>query len=132
MAVAGAHGHGDVVAHHLAADHGQGLGLGRVDLARHDRAAGLVLRQLELAEAAARAGAQSRMSLAIFIRLAASTLSAPCSSTMASWLASASNLLGAVTNGRPVIAATSAANASAKPFLALRPVPTAVPPWASW
>ena len=45
----------------------------------------------------------SRMSLAIFIRLAASTLSAPCSSTMASWAASASNLLGAVTNGRPVI-----------------------------
>ena len=71
------------------------------------------------------------MSLAIFIRLAASTLSAPESSTIASWLASASNLLGAVTKGRPVICATSAANASAKPFFALSPVPTAVPPWAS-
>ena len=56
-----------------------------------------------------------RMSLAIFIRLAASTLRAPCSSTIASWAASASNLLGAVTNGRPVIAATSPAIASANP-----------------
>jgi hypothetical protein len=31
---------------------------------------------------------------------------APWENTMASWAASASNLLGAVTNGSPVIAAT--------------------------
>ena len=50
---------------------------------------------------------------------------------MASWEARASNLLAAVTKGRPVSRATWAANSSAKPALALRPVPTAVPPWAS-
>ena len=72
-----------------------------------------------------------RMSLAILLRLTATTLSAPDSSTSASCAASASNLLGAVTNGRPVSAATSSAKRSAKPGVALRPVPTAVPPWAS-
>ena len=58
----------------------------------------------------------------------ASTLSAPLASTIASCAASASNLFGAVTNGRPVICATSSATRSAKPGCALRPVPTAVPP----
>ena len=58
MALAAGHGDGGVVAHHLGAHHGQRLGLGRVDLARHDRRAGLVFRQLQLADAAARAGAQ--------------------------------------------------------------------------
>ena len=43
-----------VVAHHLRAGHGQRLGLGRVDLARHDRRPRLVLRQDQLAEPAAR------------------------------------------------------------------------------
>ena len=50
---------------------------------------------------------------------------------MASLAASASNLFGAVTNGRPVISAIWAAIFSAKPLRVLRPVPTAVPPWAS-
>ncbi len=53
-----AEGDGDVVAHDLGRDHGQRLALGRVDLARHDRGAGLVGRQHQLAEAAARAGAE--------------------------------------------------------------------------
>lgn len=50
---------------------------------------------------------------------------APLISTIASWAASASNLFGAVTKGRPVSAATVAATFSAKPILAFRPVPTA-------
>ena len=45
--------------------------------------------------------------------------------------ANAANLLGAVTNGNPDNAAISAAIASANPCGAFRPVPTAVPPWAS-
>ena len=45
----------DVVGHHLHRDHGQRLGLRRVDLARHDRRAGLVLRDQQLGEAGARA-----------------------------------------------------------------------------
>ena len=45
---------GRLVADHLRAHHGQGLRLGRVDLSRHDRGAGLVLRQRDLAEAGAR------------------------------------------------------------------------------
>ena len=47
-----------VVAEHPAANHRQRLGLRRVDLARHDRGAGFVLRQADLAEAGARAGAE--------------------------------------------------------------------------
>ena len=42
------------------------------------------------------------MSLAIFISAAASVFRAPDASTIASWAASASNLLGALTNGWPV------------------------------
>ena len=57
--------------------------------------------------------ASQRTSLAIFIRLAASVLSAPCACTSASAAAIASNLLGAVTNGRPVSRASSAATFSA-------------------
>jgi len=47
-----------VVAHHLDGDHRERLGLGRIDLARHDRGAGLVLGERELAETAARPGAE--------------------------------------------------------------------------
>ena len=72
-----------------------------------------------------------RISLAILNRLAASVFSAPDSSTSASFAASASNLFGAVTKGSPVSRATSPANFSAKPMGQFRPVPTAVPPWAS-
>ncbi len=45
---------GDVVAHHVRAHHRERLGLRRVHLARHDRAAGLVRRDEDLAEAGAR------------------------------------------------------------------------------
>src|SRR5882762_4423182 len=45
----------DVVAEHLRAQHRHRLGLRGIDLARHDRAAGLVFRNRDLADAAARA-----------------------------------------------------------------------------
>ena len=51
------------------------------------------------------------MSFAIFIRLVASVLSAPDAKTVASWPASAANLFGAVTNGRPVSSAMRARDA---------------------
>ena len=57
--------------------------------------------------------ASQRMSLAIFIRLAASVFSAPCACTSASAAAIASNLFGAVTNGSPVSRASSCATFSA-------------------
>ena len=71
------------------------------------------------------------MSLAILNSEAATVLMAPWLMTMASWAASASNLLGALVKRMPVIWAMAAATFSAKPLGALRPVPTAVPPWAS-
>ena len=75
--------------------------------------------------------ASQRTSLAIFISDAASVFSAPWANTSASCAASASNLLGAVTNGWPVSSASFAATRSANSGWALRPVPTAVPPRAS-
>ena len=44
-----------VVAHNLNGDHRHRFGLGRIDLSGHDRRAGLVLRQRDLAEATTRA-----------------------------------------------------------------------------
>ena len=57
--------------------------------------------------------ASQRTSLAIFIRLAARVFKAPWACTSASTDARASNLLGAVTKGRPVRRASSAAACSA-------------------
>ncbi len=71
------------------------------------------------------------MSLAIFMSDAASVSSAPLASTSASCAASAANLFGARTNGRPVSSAIFAAHALGEPSGAFRPVPTAVPPIAS-
>ncbi|KAI6752933.1 hypothetical protein HG531_005102 [Fusarium graminearum] len=51
---------GNVVAHNLGADHSQGLTLGRVDLARHDTAARLVLGQVQLTKTAT--GAATKVS----------------------------------------------------------------------
>ena len=48
-----------------------------------------------------------------------SKMNSPETSTIASCAASASNLLGAVSNGRPVIFETSSATFSAKPILVL-------------
>src|SRR6188472_4721624 len=75
--------------------------------------------------------ASQRTSLAIFISDAASVLSAPCACTTPSQEASASNLLGAVTNFCPVYFASSAATITANFGCAFKPVPTAVPPSAS-
>ena len=57
-----------------------------------------------------------RMSLAILNSDAATVLIAPWLNTIASCAASASNLLGAVVNGSPVIAAMRSATISAKPI----------------
>mmetsp|Transcript_37687 Transcript_37687/g.90482 ORF Transcript_37687/g.90482 Transcript_37687/m.90482 type:complete len:213 (-) Transcript_37687:697-1335(-) len=74
---------------------------------------------------------RKRMSLPILLREHASTLSAPDASMIASCAASASNLLGAVTKGRPVSAAIILAMSASYPTVVFRPVPTAVPPRAS-
>ena len=71
------------------------------------------------------------MSFAIFIEDAASVASAPDANTIASCAASAANLFGAETNGRPVSSAIFSAVASPNPGGAFSPVPTAVPPIAS-
>ena len=47
-----------IVGHHLTADHHQRFALGRIDLARHDRTAGLVLRNPDLADTRSRPGRQ--------------------------------------------------------------------------
>jgi hypothetical protein len=49
---------GGVVAHNLSRQHGQGLALGGVDLARHNATARLVLRQSQLTKTATRSGAK--------------------------------------------------------------------------
>ena len=49
---------GRVVTHNLGADHSNSLALSRVNLARHDRRARLVLRERKLAKAASRARAK--------------------------------------------------------------------------
>ena len=48
----------NVVTHHLGADHGEGLALGRVDLARHDRRTRLVLGEDQLVQTAAGTGSE--------------------------------------------------------------------------
>ena len=55
----------------------------------------------------------------------------PWNSTIASFVAKDSNLLGAVTNGWPVYSEIAFAIASSNPLYAFKPVPTAVPPWAN-
>ena len=72
-----------------------------------------------------------RMSFAILKQLMAVRLMAPCNSTIASWAARASNLLGAVTNGKAVSCAIYLATNSEYPAGVFNPVPTAVPPNAS-
>ena len=75
--------------------------------------------------------ASQRTSLATFISAPATVFRAPLAVTTASCAASASNLLGAVTNGQPVSPAITSATRAAKRGWLLRPVPTAVPPSAS-
>ena len=69
-----------------------------------------------------------RISCAILKRDVATVFRAPEASTIASCVASASNLLGAVLKSAFVILLISSAIASAKPANVLIPVPTAVPP----
>ncbi len=71
------------------------------------------------------------MSLAIFMRDAASVFRLPDAATNASWAASWANLLSALTNGRAVFSAILLATCSEKSGWVFRPVPTAVPPRAN-
>ena len=48
------HGNGGIVRHYLHCDHGNGLTLRGVDLARHDRRARFILRNADFSDAAAR------------------------------------------------------------------------------
>ena len=75
--------------------------------------------------------ASNRMSLAIFMRLAARAFSAPWANTRASLLVSAWNLLASGVKSTPVMARSRPHTISSYPLGALRPVPTAVPPMAS-
>ena len=58
MALAAGESQRRIVAEDLNTDLSQGLALGGIDLARHDRGAGLVFRQRQLAQARARARTQ--------------------------------------------------------------------------
>lgn len=71
------------------------------------------------------------ISFAILNKLTAIVFKLPWNSTIASFVAKDSNLLGAVTNGWPVYSEIAFAIASSKPLYAFKPVPTAVPPWAN-
>jgi len=70
------------------------------------------------------------MSLAILNRLAATVLMAPWLNTMRHGRQGL-ELVGAVVKAMPVILAMRSATILSKPMGAFRPVPTAVPPWAS-
>ena len=58
LAAGASDAHRRLVTDDLGSYHGQGLALCRVDLARHDRATGLVLRQGQLAQTTTRAGTE--------------------------------------------------------------------------
>ena len=75
--------------------------------------------------------ASQRMSLAIFIRLAANPLTAPEANTSGSCALRAWKGFAAARKVRPVSRLSWAATAAPNPAGALRPVPTAVPPMAS-
>ena len=76
----------------------------------------------QLAEAGARAGAEQADVVGDLEQAGGERVQrAVGERPSASWAASASNLFGAVTNGRPVIAATFAANSSAKPRRRVEP-----------
>ena len=76
--------------------------------------------------------ASQRMSLAIFMRLAAKAFRAPWANTRASLLVRAWNLLASGVKSAPVISRSRRHTTSSYPSGALRPVPTAVPPMASF
>jgi hypothetical protein len=115
---------------HLVARLEHELRQDRVDLAGHDRGAGLDGRQAQLAQPAGRPGhirAAARPPRPWRARARPHT-SAPATASSGSACASASNGLAASRRSRPVSSARSAAARSAKPYGAPTPVPTAVAP----
>jgi hypothetical protein len=94
MAGGAGDGDGHMVADHLGADHGHRLALGRVDLARHDRRARLVLRQMTVRRCRARARAQQADVVGDLEQAGGQRVERARGSTSASCAASASNLFG--------------------------------------
>lgn len=90
MTVGATKSHGDVIAEDLAADHGQSLALGRVDLPRHNGGACVVIEEGRPGSFSGSISSprpqrgplpSSRMSEAIFIKEAAIVLQTPLAST---------------------------------------------------
>ena len=78
-------GEGDdgAIADHLRADHAERFDLGRIDLARHDRGAGLVLRQTQFPEPRPRSRPQqSNVARDLEQRRGQSDVRAPCVNAM--------------------------------------------------
>ena len=86
-----------LIAEHAAAHHGQRLDPGWIDLVRHDRGAGFVLRQDQFAEPRTRAGTEQADVVCDLEQISGGASSAPCANTRAPCDASASNLFGALT-----------------------------------
>ena len=121
-----------VVAEHLHADHRQRLGLRRVHLARHDRRAGLVLREDQLAEPGPRPGAEPADVVGDLHEAHRERLHRAAGEHEVVVRRRARRTCSrAEVNGSPVISAIFAAARSANSGCVLRPVPTAVPPIAS-
>ncbi len=131
IALAATEGDGAVVPEYLDGDHHHRLALGRVDLARHDGGARLVVRQLQFAEAAARAGREPAHVVGDLHQRdgkAAQPGGRPHHGVQG---ALGHELVGGGDERLAVSSAIFAATSREKPAGAFRPVPTAVPPTAS-
>jgi hypothetical protein len=120
-----------LVAENPRADHRQRLGLGRIDLARHDRGTRFVFRQDQFADAAAGTARGKPYIVRDLEEVCGDGTQRAVREEQSVMRSEGLEFVGAETNGSAVMAAIFAAKASAKPRLALSPVPTAVPPWAS-
>ena len=113
----------------LGADHGDGLGNDRIDLARHDAGARLQGRQLDLANAGQRPGIHPAQIVRDFGQ--ADRQDAQLTGRLdRRVLAAQPSNLEPRRNGMPVCSLSKTATLSPKSGCALMPVPTAVPPCA--
>ena len=101
-------GDGRLIAEHPRANHGQRLDLGGIDLARHDRRAGLVLRQGQLAQTGARPAARQPDVAGDFVKAGRRRLQCAMARKPArhGWPAPRRNFRAGL-NGRPVSRAIS-------------------------
>ena len=142
LAVRAGNADNSLIANDLRSHHGHSLTLSGVDLARHDTAPGLVLRQLQLAKTTARARAQvanvvrdlhqgARDGVQGTVRLDERIVRRECLKLRERWCEMGSGLLGtgiadftllgAVLNSSPVSFEISAATFTSKPFFVFRP-----------